>query len=226
MSKQKTTMVVFDMAGTTVDENNLVYKTLQNAINEAGYSFSLDDVLAEGAGKEKKQAIASILALENVIDEALENKIYNDFIVSLAEAYAVEEILPQPNAVEVFNALKAENIKVTLDTGYDRTTASQILTKLGWLQGKDFDLLVTASDVSRNRPFPDMIEYAMAFFAINDAKSVVKVGDSAIDIQEGQNAGCGLSIGITTGAHTSQQLSSANPDHIINNLGELMGLIK
>ena len=33
-------MVVFDMAGTTVDENNVVYKTLQKTINAAGYNFS------------------------------------------------------------------------------------------------------------------------------------------------------------------------------------------
>ena len=54
-------MVVFDMAGTTVDEDNVVYKTLQSEINKAGFSFSLEQVLAEGAGKEKRQAIKDIL---------------------------------------------------------------------------------------------------------------------------------------------------------------------
>ncbi len=49
-------MVVFDMAGTTVNEDNIVYKTLRAAINHAGFEFSLDQVLAQGAGKEKKQA--------------------------------------------------------------------------------------------------------------------------------------------------------------------------
>ncbi len=51
-------MVVFDMAGTTVNENNVVYKTLHNAINEAGFPVSLQEVLAEGAGKEKLQAVS------------------------------------------------------------------------------------------------------------------------------------------------------------------------
>jgi beta-phosphoglucomutase-like phosphatase (HAD superfamily) len=53
-------MVVFDMAGTTVNENNVVYKTLRKAINEAGFDFTLNQVLAQGAGKEKLQAIKSI----------------------------------------------------------------------------------------------------------------------------------------------------------------------
>ncbi|MBC7424794.1 MAG: HAD family hydrolase, partial [Ferruginibacter sp.] len=54
-------MVVFDMAGTTVNEDNVVYKTLRKAINEAGFNFTLGQVLEQGAGKEKLQAIKSIL---------------------------------------------------------------------------------------------------------------------------------------------------------------------
>jgi beta-phosphoglucomutase-like phosphatase (HAD superfamily) len=45
-------MAIFDMAGTTVNEDNLVYKAVREAINEKGYDFTLEEVLAEGAGKE------------------------------------------------------------------------------------------------------------------------------------------------------------------------------
>lgn len=224
--QNKIEMVVFDMAGTTVNENNLVYKTLRNAINNAGFTFSLDEVLAEGAGKEKKQAIRAVLSTYGgITDEKLTIKIYDEFITVLTDAYAKEEILPQPNAAELFAALKERNILAVLNTGYDRATASAILDKLEWKEGKDFDLLVTATDVSRNRPDPDMIELAMERFNIKDGSHVVKVGDSTIDIEEGKNAGCGLSIGITTGAHTAAQLQTANPDHIIDNLMDLLPLI-
>ena len=226
MEKNKIAMVVFDMAGTTVNEDNLVYKTLQKAINNAGFEFSLDQVLAQGAGKEKRQAIRSVLSTyAGVSDEALTAKIYDEFIVALTHAYATEEILPQPNAVELFNELKSRKIFAVLNTGYDSATANSIITKLGWSVGREFDALVTASDVSRNRPDPDMIEFAMKKFNITDSSSVVKIGDSAIDIKEGQNAGCGLSIGITTGAHTAAQLMEAHPDLIIDNLIDLLPLI-
>lgn len=224
--QNKIEMVVFDMAGTTVNENNLVYKTLRNSINNAGFKFSLDEVLAEGAGKEKRQAIRAVLSTYGgITDEKLTIKIYDEFITVLRDAYAKEEILPQPNAAELFAALKERNILSVLNTGYDRATASAILDKLEWKEGQDFDLLVTATDVSRNRPDPDMIELAMKHFNILDGSHVVKVGDSTIDIEEGKNAGCGLSIGITTGAHTAAQLQTANPDHIIDNLIDLLPLI-
>jgi len=219
-------MVVFDMAGTTVDEDNLVYKILRNAINNAGFDFSLDEVLAQGAGKEKRQAIRSVLSIYGGIsDEVLTSRIYEEFIEALTDAYVREEILPQSNATALFSALKDRDILTVLNTGYDRVTASSIIEKLGWKEGVEFDALVTASDVPGNRPDPDMIEFAMKRFGIKDGTTVVKVGDSTIDIEEGKNAGCGLSIGITTGAHTAAQLKTANPDQIINNLIELLPLI-
>ncbi|SFM72697.1 phosphonatase-like hydrolase [Chitinophaga sp. YR627] len=224
---QKIKMVVFDMAGTTINEDNLVYKTLRNAINEAGFSFTLAQVLAEGAGKEKKQAIRSVLsAYAGVADEQLTATIYEHFIIQLTAAYAQEQILAQSNAVELLAALKEKNIRTILNTGYDRKTASAILHKIGWQEGVEYDALVTASDVPHNRPEPDMILHAMQLFHITDGSEVVKVGDSAIDIEEGKNAGCGLSIGITTGAHTQAQLETAHPDYIINNLMELLPLLR
>ncbi|MEZ2337392.1 HAD hydrolase-like protein [Mucilaginibacter sp. RCC_168] len=219
-------MVVFDMAGTTVNENNLVYKTLQKAINEAGFNFNFDQVLTEGAGKEKKQAIRSVLSVyAGINDEMIIEKIYQSFMKQLTEAYNMADILPQNNALLLFTALKQRNIYAVLNTGYDRSTAHSIIEKLGWEEGIDFDSLVTASDVDENRPNPDMIYFAMKKFGIVNGKEVVKVGDSTVDIQEGQNAGCGLSIGITTGAHTKEQLLSANPDYVINDLIDLLSII-
>ena len=57
-------LVVFDMAGTTVDEDNVVYKTVREAINSHGYEFTLEQVLDAGSGKEKSQAIRDVLALD------------------------------------------------------------------------------------------------------------------------------------------------------------------
>jgi phosphonatase-like hydrolase len=219
-------MVVFDMAGTVLNENNVVYKTLRKAINEAGYNFTLDEVLAQGAGKEKLQAIKSILDVyAQKQDDRLAGEIYGRFIVYLKDAYNTLEILPQDNAEDLFRELKDKEIRVVLNTGYNTETAQTLINKLGWEKGVQYDSLVTATDVDHNRPDPDMIWLAMERFGITDAHEVAKVGDSIIDIEEGKNAGCSLNVGITTGAHTFEQLQSAKPEHIINNLLELLPLL-
>ncbi|RFM29775.1 phosphonatase-like hydrolase [Deminuibacter soli] len=218
-------MVVFDMAGTTVDEDNVVYKTVQRAINEQGYDFTLEEVLEAGAGKEKLQAIKDVLALKGVQDEALAQVIFKNFAASLDEAYRTMPIKEQPGAGQLFQALKERKIFVVLNTGYSRPVAESLITKIGWQVGRDIDALVTATDVPRNRPHPDMIWFAMEQLGVPDATLVAKVGDSAIDIAEGINAGCLVNVGITTGAQTRQQLLSASPAAVIDNLLELLPLV-
>ena len=219
-------MVVFDMAGTTVNENNVVYKTLQQAINAKGFDISLPQVLAAGAGKEKLQAIKSILSVYvEKEDDQLSEAIYQDFLPRLAKAYDTIDIFPQDNAVALFRALKKRGILVVLNTGYGAVTAQSLISKLGWKKGVDIDGVITASDVKNSRPDPAMILLAMLQFGIMDPGEVIKVGDSVIDIEEGRAAGCRFSIGITTGAHTRDQLESAAPDYVINNLLDLLPVV-
>lgn len=222
----KIKMVVFDMAGTTVDEDNVVYKTLQEAIVKHSISVTLDEVLKHGAGKEKLQAIVDILDQTNhPSNPELAVHIYNYFIDKLTINYKTLEIKALPNVERVFRELMDRNIRVVLNTGYNRETAESLIEKLGWELSVDYDLLVTASDVKQNRPHPDMILSAMADLNITDPSEVIKIGDSAIDIMEGRNANCRLNIGITTGAQTREQLSEADPDFIIDDIFSIVELI-
>ena len=219
-------MIVFDMAGTTIDEDNLVYKTLHKAIAEAGVVLSLEEVLYIGAGKEKLNAIKDILGVfGNSTQQAQADAIFTQFLAYLEDAYNENDVKPTKNAEEVLKSLRLQSIKVVLNTGYDRPTAVKLLNKIGWALSEQYDLLVTASDVFNSRPAPDMIVYAMNHFGISDASTVVKVGDSAIDIEEGKNANCLYNIGVTTGAQTKEQLEKAAPTHILNNLKELLAIV-
>ena len=215
-------MVVFDMAGTTVNEHNVVYKTLHRAIVQTGLDVSLEAVLRIGAGKEKRQAIQDTLLEFGQGVEDLD-LIYEKFAVQLSEAYEKLEVSPMPGTEAVFQSLRTAGVYVVLNTGYDRPTALTLLQKLSWQESRDFDLLVTADQVMHPRPRPDMILKAMACFGITDPGEVAKVGDAVADIEEGRNAGCGLVLGITTGAHTHDQLRAARPDRIIASLAELPG---
>ena len=219
--------VVFDMAGTTVNEDNIVYKTLQAALNHFNVPVDLNHVLLYGAGKEKFQAIKDIISNSPyTLDETGQLEAFNYFLAQLDIAYLNFDVTPMPGAEQVFAALKQSGIKVVLNTGYNRATAENLLGKLGWAEEQQIDLLVTASDVLHNRPMPDMIFYAKNKLHIEDAKHMVKIGDSCIDIEEGKNAGCLLNIGITTGAQTEIQLMEAKPDYIVHSLTEILEILE
>jgi phosphonatase-like hydrolase len=113
-----------------------------------------------------------------------------------------------------------------LNTGYDKQTTNLLLNKMKWRQGKEYDVLITADDVNSGRPGPDMILEAMKATHVDNPEFVLKAGDSIIDIQEGKNAKCGITVGVTTGAHTYSQLESAKPTYIVKALKELIQILE
>lgn len=227
MQQNQIQLVVFDMAGTTIDEQNAVYKAIHQALNEAGYDCSLEFVLEIAAGKEKFQAIKDVITQLNgtIPSDALVESIHGDFKQKLDMVYASGIACAMPDAEAVFETLRAQNIKTALNTGYSREVALLLMQQLGWSVPQTVDALVTASDVTKGRPHPDMILEAMRLVGIADPNAVVKIGDSAIDIEEGHNADCGLVAGVLTGAQTYTQLATANPTYIFNNLTELLSKI-
>jgi phosphonatase-like hydrolase len=152
-------------------------------------------------------------------------EIHREFMEELKYAYQTFPIKAQPGAEQLFETLKRQGVLVVLNTGFNAETAYYILKKLGWAIGREIDGVITATDVKNNRPQPDMILKAMEQFGIDNPKAVIKVGDSVVDIQEGQNAGCLLSIGITTGAQTREEMQKSNPDHIVDGLLEILPII-
>jgi hypothetical protein len=91
----------FDMAGTTVDGDNGVYKTLQGRLQimdtHLHSSRSLPKVQErETAGSQK------ILAINQIEDDQLSSAIYLHFETS-HEAYTYLDVQPQPHAERYFN---------------------------------------------------------------------------------------------------------------------------
>jgi phosphonoacetaldehyde hydrolase len=86
-------------------------------------------------------------------------------------------------------ALKRRDIKLATTTSYPRVVAEQIWDLLG-IEGLPFDSHVAADDTPSGRPAPWMIFRLMQELDVFPPQCVVKVGDTAADIEEGRNAGC------------------------------------
>ncbi len=217
---KKIKLVVFDMAGTTVDEKNVVYKTVHKALTSHGVEVDLNTVLRIGAGKEKHQAIKDVMAALGVENLSSED-VFSDFKTLLDEAYESLDVSPIKGVDETMAELRKMGVIVVLNTGYNSRVANGLIEKLNWKKGIDYDALITADDVEKGRPHPEMIEKAMEMFGILEPSEVLKAGDSVIDIVEGQNAGCGITIGVLSGAQSREQLETENPTYILESLAVL-----
>jgi phosphonatase-like hydrolase len=215
------------MAGTVVDENNVVYKSMHQVTLNHNYGISFEEVLKYAGGQEKKEALKSLLNMKGIVfDDKKIDVLFLEFKNILLQSYENLPMAPMPFANELFHLLKSYGVKTALNTGYDRPTAELIVSKLGWNIGEDFDHLVAASEVSRARPFPDMILKIMEDLVIDNPNHIVKIGDTIIDIEEGINANCRLNIGVCTGAHTREMLLTANPAFVIDTLQDFIPILE
>jgi len=217
-------LVVFDLAGTTVKDNQDVHKVLQAALKKKGITISLADA-NEVMGIPKPVAIKQLLEGKNYpnINDEFIDEIHTDFVASMISFYETDASVGEKVGVsETFAALKANGIKVVVDTGFDRQIVTPLLKRLGWKENNLIDDSVTSDEVKQGRPFPDLIFEAMKRTGVRDVARVAKVGDTASDLHEGTSAGCRYVLGITTGAFSRAELAKEPHTHLIESISELL----
>jgi phosphonatase-like hydrolase len=225
----KIRMVVLDMAGTTVQDDDAVNACLRQALKGGGFDVGRDEVNAI-MGMPKPVAIRILVERKpndgTPAPQSLIDALYDDFGARMLDYYRTDPgVRPMPHAVEVLREIRSAGIKTALDTGFSRPIADAILDRLGWADGSFLDATVTSDEVARGRPFPDLIERAMRLTGLAEPKEVAKVGDTPSDLQEGAAAGCGLVIGVTNGTHRRDQLAAYPHTHLIGSLKELPALL-
>ncbi len=221
-------LVVLDMAGTTVRDDDAVNSCLRAALSAAGVVVARDEVNTV-MGIPKPLAIATLLRAKTPSappPAARINAIHDDFLVRMIRFYETDpRVGEMPGATETFRRLKQAGVKVALDTGFSRPIVNVILDRLAWSQSDLLDATVTSDEVPRGRPHPDLLFEAMHRTGVTDAQAVAKVGDTPSDLQEGRAAGCWLVIGVTNGTHTHAQLAPHPHTHLIASLAELPGIV-
>ena len=232
-------LVVFDMAGTTVRDRHEVEMCFIEAAQHTGLSVSPERVLA-------LQGYSKIYVFELLWTEMLGEKhpdlkefvkvSYQKFCEILENHYHENEVVPTEECLEIFAFLKQKNIKIALTTGFYRKVTDIILGKLGWLEGLNTDYVgnkntiiqasIASDEVPRGRPEPYMIQLAMKKLKVHDTFKVLNIGDTPSDLKSGIRASCRMSLGVTNGTHTRPQLSIHRNDGLLNNIGELKGIIQ
>jgi phosphonatase-like hydrolase len=219
-------LAVFDMAGTTVTDDNAVGIAFQQAFRNNGYEIRLNDVNPL-MGYHKPLAIQMVLEkIGEEYDEDTVNTIHDDFVEEMINYYEYDPaVRPLPSVEDVFIELKEKGISIALNTGFPHEIAETILKRFQWKERGLVDDYIASDEVEQGRPYSFMIRELMNRAGVEDPSTVLKVGDTEADINEGRNTKCGLVVAVTTGAFTREELEPYGPDHIIDNLSELPKLI-
>ena len=219
-------LAVFDLAGTTVKDDDFVAQAFIAAFQREGIEVKAADV-NPWMGVRKTQAIAEVLyAKQGEAVPALVDRIHNSFVDAMVRFYTdSDQVTPMGGAEELFRSLQARGIRVAVNSGFPRVIVDAILLRFGWIWEGLVDDSIASDEVPAGRPFPHMIRTLMDRAGVVLPGQVMKVGDTTVDIEEGRQAACGLVIAVTTGANSREELSKYAPDQIIDHLEAIHKLL-
>ena len=225
----KIELIVFDLAGTTVEDNKDVQRVLKNVLANFEVEITIEDANAV-MGIPKPVAIEQLLRKKyygnkGIISEWIK-EIHGMFISEMTHFYRTDlSVIEKEGVSESFRVLKENGINVVVNTGFDRLITNTLLKRMGWMNDGLIDASVTSDEVLRGRPYPDMIFKAMELTGVRDISKVAKVGDTASDLQEGNAAGCAIVVGVTTGAFSKEELEKEEHTHLIEQIPEMMSIL-
>lgn len=214
------TLAIFDMAGTTINDRDEVYRVLREATEREGATYS-DAQFQEWMGTEKKWAIRNLLDIGGVnVTEELVEQAWAWFREELRRTYSEQPPVAIEGVEQALADLRARGIKVGLTTGFSREIADIILESMGWGVGVNLDASVTADQVGRGRPAPDMILRVMELTGVEDTSQVISAGDTAADIRSAQAAGV-TSVGVLTGHLSPAQFEELGAGHVLRSVADI-----
>lgn len=128
--------------------------------------------------------------------------------ISVLEKHS--EIIPElPEALKVIRSM---DMKIGSTTGYNREMMN-ILTAAASRQGYKPDSVVCSTDVAAGRPAPWMAFRNAENLGVYPMNSIVKIGDTVSDIEEGINSGM-WSVGVVMSSNemglTKKEISMMN----------------
>jgi HAD superfamily hydrolase (TIGR01509 family) len=205
--------VIFDWDGTLADTKKAVVRSFQKVLVEAGCLVS-DDFIERRMGIGTKKTIIEafrechmrldVLTLEKLAKEKIRIQAGLTYIVRLFDGVA-----------ELLEALHGR-IKIALATMSSRKVVGKLLPEKRI--GGYFDVVVTADEIVKPKPDPEVFLISAAKLGVKPEDCVV-VEDSVFGVRASKVAKMKC-IAVPSGAYSREELQEENPDLMINFLVE------
>lgn len=205
--------VIFDWDGTLADTKWAVVQAFQKVLVEVGCSVS-DRFIERLMGVGTKMTIEKAFKKCNIVfdDELLEHLV-KDKIESQVELF--EKVSLFEGATELLEELQGRT-KIALATMSGRKVINKLLPEKN--VETCFDVVVTADDISKPKPNPEVFVVSAAKLGV-DPKDCVVLEDSVFGVRAAKEARMKC-IALPSGAYSKDELLKENPDLIVDAITE------
>jgi HAD superfamily hydrolase (TIGR01509 family) len=189
------------MDGVLVDNRLFHREAWRRLAREEGLDLADPEFWRRAIGRPVEEAVGPVLGRNFAPEEARrlaarKTALYHD----LADGQAT----PVPGVVEFVQTLAAAGVPRALATSAVSDSAARILGALGL--GAAFPVQVTAHDVRRGKPDPEVYLTAAARLGVAPARCVV-FEDAVVGVEAARRAGMAV-VGLTT-SHAAEELRAA-----------------
>jgi phosphoglycolate phosphatase len=215
----QTRLVIFDLDGTLIDSLGDIGDAMNAVLSDLGHPVHPRDsyrfLVGDGLEILVRRALPPEIIAETNIEE----------VVSLTrQEYSTRwtaTTLPFPEVVELLGGLKARGIQTAVLSNKPDFATRAIVGDL--FADHAFDVVRGARDDVPLKPDPTAFATIISDLGIS-AKQTVFVGDTAVDMETGVNAGA-LTVGVTWGFREADELVAHGADHIINSPLEILEIL-
>jgi len=206
--------IIFDWDGTLADSKKANVKSFKKVLAEVGCIVD-DEFIERRIGIGARRTIEEILKENSIMfdDEMIENLIRK--LINLQTNLSGMVNLFE-GVTDLLDKLHGR-IKIALSTMNNRRTVNKQLSEKGIK--KYFDIVVTADDVCKPKPDPEI--FLVTAMKLNvDPEDCIVVEDSIFGVKAAKAAGMKC-IAVTSGAYTREELRNENPDMIVDSVVEI-----
>jgi len=201
--------VIFDMDGVLLDSHKMIWDSVNAVLEKKGVHLNEEEINLY-VGKSFKDDIA---AWNSIYGLSLELKSFTDEVWALELEY-LKKMQPDKGLVAMLDDLKSHNVPMAVGTSSQRFRVDIILDYLG-LQNY-FSAVVSANDVTKHKPEPDLFLTAASRLSMPPEKCIV-IEDAASGI-EAAKRGKMKSVGYENG-HNDGEVKKA--DLVVRNFSQV-----
>ena len=217
-------VILFDLDGTLVDSAPDLALAVNHMLESFGRETFPHETIRSWVGNGAQTLVKRALSGSSVIDETIDPVLFEKALAVFLDFYAQNlcvSTMPYPNVEATLRSLKSKDYRLVLVTNkpYDF-----IQPLLEGLELSDlFELCLGGDSLAKRKPDPMPLLHVCESLDICVTKCVM-IGDSKNDILAA-NAAKMQSIGVSYGYNYGEDISIYEPDSVVHDFDEIMGLL-
>jgi len=217
-------VILFDLDGTLVDSAPDLALAVNHMLETLERETFGHDTIRSWVGNGAQTLVKRGLSGSSVIDEAIDPELFSQALDVFLNFYAQNlcvDTVTYPNVAATLKSLKSKAYRLVLVTNKPYDFIQPLLEGLELTDL--FELCLGGDSLAKKKPDPLPLLHVCEQLDVCVTKCVM-IGDSKNDILAA-NAAKMQSIGVTYGYNYGEHISLYNPDHVVENIDEIIALI-